>query len=103
MGGSQRGIAVFTIEAKAGKGERAVRVTTSQLDRISAPKALTFAVKSRIVDGDDGKTYVVTLTQYGHISVFQSNMQFQAEDSIFPDNPRYAALRALFELQETCG
>jgi len=27
----------------------------------------------------------------------QGGMQFEAEDAIFPGNPRYAAIRALFE------
>lgn len=96
MGGTRRGVAVFSIEARPGKGERATRVTQLAAGRPSAPKVLTFATKCRIVDGDDGRTYAACLTMYGHISIYQSNLQFN-EESIFPDDPRYAAVRALFD------
>lgn len=88
--GSRRVTAVFSIEATK-RGERAVRTTTG------APKKLTFAVKSRIVDGSDGRTYIANLTMYGFVSIMNGDMKFQAE-SVFPDNDRYAAIRALFDV-----
>jgi hypothetical protein len=98
MGGQSRGVATFQVEAKPGKGERATRTTRRDRDgRVGAAKALTFARKMRIVDGDDGRTYIIALTMYGHITVFQSNMQYN-EESIFEADPRYAAVRALFEV-----
>ena len=97
MGGSRRGVAVFSIEAKPGKGERAIRTTRQDgSSKATAPKTLTFSTRARIVDGNDGKTYVASLTTYGHVSVFQSNMQFEQE-SIFPGDLRYPAIRALFD------
>jgi hypothetical protein len=87
--GSQRVTARFSIEVDAKRGERAVRVTTG------APKKLTFARKMRIVDGDDGRTYIATLASYGHITIFQGDMKFNKE-SVFEREPRYAELRALF-------
>lgn len=100
MGGTRRGVAIFNVESKAGKGERAVRVTRRDGEtRVTSPKALTYARKVRIVDGDDGKTYVLNLTEFGFISVMQSNMQF-GQEQVFYDNPRYAEIRALFELVE---
>lgn len=87
--GSKRVTAQFHIETTP-RGQRAVRVTTG------APKKLTFARKMRIVDGDDGRTYIATLSSYGHITIFQGNMQYN-EESVFEDNPRYAELRALFD------
>ena len=95
--GKLRTRCVFTVEAKPGKGERAVRVTTDpKTGRESAPKALTYARRVRIVDGSDGKTYIAELTLYGFVSIMQSNMQFQQE-SINVDDLRYAAVHALFD------
>jgi hypothetical protein len=96
MGGSRRGTAIFSVEAKPGKGERGVRITRRDGEKPSTPKTLTFARKVRIVDGDDGKTYIAELSGYGHVSVMQSNMQFQAE-SVHEGDPRHASLLALFK------
>jgi hypothetical protein len=87
--GSQRVTAHFSIEADPKRGERAVRVTTG------APKKLTFAQKMRIVDGDDGRTYIAALSGYGHITIFQGDMKFNAE-VIFERDPRYLECLALF-------
>ena len=95
MGGSHRGVATFDVEVKPGKGERAIRVTRRDDGKQAVGKMLTFAVKTRIVDGDDGKTYLACLTSFGHVSIHQSNMQF-SQEAIFPADPRYAAVRALF-------
>jgi hypothetical protein len=91
--GSKRVTATFVIEQAPRKGERAVRTTTG------APKKLTYAVKSRIVDGDDGRTYIANLTMYGHVSIMQSNMQF-SEESIHQDDDRYVAVLALFAIKD---
>jgi hypothetical protein len=93
--GSLRTTATFRIEAN-NRGERATRTTINPKNgRVSAPKLLTYATKMRIVDGSDGRTYIAALTAFGHISVFQSNMQFQQE-AIFDRDPRYADILALF-------
>lgn len=87
--GRNRCTATFTVEQDPKRGERAVRVT------VGAPKKLTYASKVRIVDGDDGRTYIMELSQYGHISVMQGNMKFQHE-VVFPDNPRHREMWDLF-------
>ena len=87
--GKHRVTARFEIEAIAGRGERAVRVTTG------APKKRTYARKARIVDGDDGRTYIAELCSYGFVTIIQGNMQFQQE-VIHQDNPRFAEVSALF-------
>jgi hypothetical protein len=84
--GSQRVTAYFSIEADPKRGERAVRVTTG------APKKLTFARKMRIVDGDDGRTYIATLTEFGHITIFKGDMKFHHE-SFFERDAGFAELR----------
>lgn len=87
--GRNRCTATFTIETDAKRGERAVRTT------VGKPKKLTFAKKARIVDGDDGRTYILELGFYGNISVMQGTMQYQHE-VVYADNPRYPALLAMF-------
>ena len=88
MGRDKRATATFNIEQNK-QGERAVRTT------VGAPKKLTYAVKSRIVDGEDGRTYIANLTLYGHISIMQGDMKF-CKESIHPSDERYAEVRALF-------
>lgn len=92
--GSLRTTAFFDIE-RSPRGERAVRVTINpKTGGKSAPKSLTYGLRQRIVDGDDGKTYILSLSIYGNISVMQSNMQYQQE-SVYPEDARYAAMREL--------
>jgi hypothetical protein len=88
--GSQRVTATFSIETDPKRGQRAVRVTTG------APKKLTFARQMRIVDGDDGRTYIAALSGYGHITIKRGDMKFDHE-TVFERDPRYQALLALFE------
>ena len=94
--GALRTTATFTIEAKPGKGERGVRVTIDpKTGRATAPKTLTYARRARIVDGSDGRTYIVELSMYGVVSVMRADMKLQ-EETLFPGDPRFAAVRALF-------
>ena len=86
--GKHRVDARFTIEQN-GKGERGVRVTTG------AAKTLTYARKARIVDGDDGRTYIAELTMYGHVSIMRGDFKFQQE-AIHPEDARYPAVLDLF-------
>jgi len=82
--------ATFAIEIHPTRGERATRVTTG------AVKKLTYAYKARIVDGDDGRTYIIELTRPGgHISIMQGTMKFQ-QACVFADFPQYPELLALF-------
>ena len=89
-GSTNRITATFSIETDPKRGQRAVRVTTG------APKKLTFARQMRIVDGDDGRTYIAALTDYGHITIHRGDMKFHHE-TVFERDPRYPSLLALFE------
>lgn len=101
--GKHRVQATFKIETKAGKGERATRTTINpKTNRPNATKTLTYARKARIVDGDDGRTYLAMLTQHGHISIMRGDMTF-SEESIFPTDPRYQAIFALFNDEAPAG
>jgi hypothetical protein len=95
----------FSIEVDPKRGERAVRVTwvppagranwVPPAGRANAAKKLTFARKMRIVTGNDGRTYIAALTDYGHITIHRGDMKFHHE-SVFERDPRYAELKALF-------
>lgn len=91
--GSKRVTARFHIEQSPKRGERGVRITDG------APKKLTFAKLARIVDGDDGRTYIAEFTGYGHISIMRGDMKFQQE-SISESDPRYAMALELFAAAE---
>ena len=94
--GGKRATAYFQIDQHGNK-ERGTRFLTLNGKQF-ATKKLTFAHKARIVDGSDGRTYILELTQYGgHISVKRGDMKYD-EENIFPDNPRYAELKALFDI-----
>lgn len=96
--GTKRTTATFRIETKSGK-QRGTRFTIDpKTGRATATKTMTYALKARIVDGIDGKTYIVELTEYRHISVMQSNMKFQHE-VIHPDNNRYDEVLELFTVK----
>jgi hypothetical protein len=96
--GAKRTTATFRIEAKKGKGERATRFTIDpKTGWPSATKVITFSKLARIVDGDDGRTYIARLTEYGFISVFRGDMQIEQE-SVWPKDERYAAIAALFSV-----
>jgi len=88
--GNRRVTATFLVEV-SDRGERVSRTTTG------APKKLTYAKKARIVDGSDGRTYLLTLTVYGGITVYQSNMKFEQETVWAEAEPeRYNELLKLF-------
>jgi hypothetical protein len=87
--GGRRVTATFEIETVEGRGQRAVRTTTG------APKKLTYAKRMRIVDGDDGRTYIAC--EYGsYYSIMRGDMKCSEEGAVWPDDPRYAELQALF-------
>lgn len=91
--GSRRVTARFHIEATP-KGERAVRVTTGE------PVKLTYARRMRIVDGDDGRTYIARDHGVGMVSVFRGDMKYQhevAHDKPSPSHERYSELMELFK------
>ncbi len=89
--GKQRVTADFRIEFDARRGQRAVRTTTGK------PKALTYARKVRIVDGDDGRIYILQLAPYsGHISIMKGTFDFQHE-VIHENDSRHAELLKMFE------
>jgi hypothetical protein len=92
--GRQRCRAWFAVETGP-RGERASRRTENR-DRTgwNAPKLTTYALRTRIADGDDGRTYIVRDVG-SHINVLQGDMQHDAGNA-FPGDPQHAALLSLF-------
>jgi hypothetical protein len=97
--GGKRVTATFEIETVEGKGQRAVRTTTGK------PKKLTYARRMRIVDGDDGRTYIAR--EHGaapaaatrSYSIMRGDMKYCEEGGADPGSPRHAELKALFQME----
>lgn len=53
LGGNRRGVCVFHVEHNVKKGFRFTRTTTGK------PKLKTYGGRAAIVDGDDGRTYLI--------------------------------------------
>lgn len=93
--GSMRTTATFRIE-RTSRGERGTRFTIDpKTGKPSATKTLTYTRQARIVDGNDGRTYIAELSMYGFVSIMRGDMKFQHE-TVHQDDPRYTDVIALF-------
>lgn len=71
--GANRVTATFTVE-KNKRGERIARTTTGK------PKVTTYHDKMAIVDGEDGRTYLIAFSPaYGFRYILSSDMQHQVQ------------------------
>ena len=97
IGGNVRGIAKFEVEYVKNKGQRVARTTQNKtLTGWNAPRWTTYADKCVIVDGDDGKTYLLVLVQhYNMIKIDSANMQHNVGTVYSTDGARFDELRAL--------
>lgn len=93
--GSKRVTCTFKVEANK-RGERIARTTTGK------PKVTTYYDKIRIVDGDDGKTYMLAESKnYKMISVLSHNMQHSlASHCDFNKDGDYEGLKKLLDSSE---
>lgn len=72
--GGKRVNCVFNVESHPKRGERVSRITTGK------PKYTTYHDKCAIVDGDDGKTYILTLVGYmSMVAVYRSDFMMANE------------------------
>ena len=98
--GRHRTECVFAVESHPKRGERVSRVTRDKHGRPCSPKYTTYAEKWAIVDGEDGRTYLLAGGTYG-VTVKSSDMQHDAvlpDGSYFAgDHPRFPELRALID------
>lgn len=95
IGSNHRGYCRFEVETKKGK-QRVSRVTADKNGRLCKPKCTTYYEKTIIVDGSDGRTYVLGLTFYGFISVEESNLRYTTP--LHPEEgQRFVEAKALFD------
>jgi len=91
IGCGKRGTAIFKIEQNR-KGQRCTRETEKRNGLWGKPKLGTYNDVTRIVDGDDGKTYIMSHHRgYRQISVMQGNMKF-SQESFHNADERYQEL-----------
>lgn len=102
--GQYRTTAMFYVETDPKRGQRACRRTVDpKTGRLGKPACLTYHKTVRIVDGDDGKTYILQdAAPYGHLSVMQGNMKYQ-EESIPDTDPRFPQYMALLAQEEVAA
>lgn len=97
LGGNKRGLCLFGIEHNIRRGWRIVRTTES-----NKPKLCTFGGRAAIVDGDNGRTYI--LQHSGHndsfITIWRSDLLH--EGTCFPGDARYAELAAFIAQASPC-
>lgn len=97
--GNKRVRCTFQVE-QGSKGQRVRRVTDKPgcPGVECSPKLTTFADKVLLVDGDDGRIYIMQLSnQYGMISVTCSDMKYSHETIPRGDDSRYAQYLAMFK------
>lgn len=94
---SLKGKAEFTIE-KNKKGERVCRITEDKWGKPCKPKYGTYGKRVRIATGSDGKTYIVSITEYNQLHVMQGNLKY-SEEYITEDDERY---KDLFDRMFNC-
>lgn len=103
--GSKRVNCVFDMEFKLGKGWRFTRTTTGK------PKTTTYGREGCVVDGEDGKTYLIQRAgQFNFINIFRSDFMaahfgVNGDNCVFPDNnpELYAELDSLIEAANSTG
>lgn len=99
LGGSKRGRCNFIGDKHPKRGVRIGRQTTGKI------KFTTYHPKMAIVDGSNGRTYILATTAYGFITIIRSNFMSPPQDEIegghgvFPDKDSalYAELLALID------
>lgn len=86
-GRNRRVTATFTVENGGNRGFRVARVTTGK------PKKTTYHLRIKIVDGDDGKIYVLGLTEYGQIVLIPGTLK--TTEYFHSDGPEYETYKAI--------
>jgi len=79
----------FYVEHDAKRGYRVCRQTTDRDGKWCKPKTMTYSGLCAIVDGSDGKTYILQIAaMYGFVSVWRHDFM-TACDAIFEADPRH--------------
>ena len=96
LGGSKRGTCTFKVEKHPKRGYRVGRTTTGKT------KYDTYSPRVAIVDGSNGRTYILSDTVHGFVSIAKSDFMSPSQDELGFDHAvferdaeRYAELKAL--------
>lgn len=101
LGGNKRGSCVFHVENGGKKGFRVGRTTTGKT------KFHTYHRQCAIVDGDNGKTYILQLAlNFDFVTISRSDFKnAEAKEvgkaSVFPGDEQYQELRDLLTQANT--
>ena len=80
----------FWIESDPKRGERVYRQTEDKNGRPCKPKQKTYCTRACIVDGDDGRTYLLEQSgNFGFITIASHDMKYDVETVHEGDNPSY--------------
>jgi len=91
----------FQVETLIIAGDHKERVSKTTINpktgKPNKPKKTTFAVQARIVDGSDGKTYIIEQSNWGP-TIYVKKWDFYDHESISleGDAERYAQVHELF-------
>lgn len=97
IGGKNRGQCKFAIEDVNGK-YRVIKQTTNKAGAWCKPKKTTFGGKAVIVDGDDGRTYVLQGSRmWQHIVIWRSDFMQEASVHESSDPTQYEHLMVLID------
>ena len=90
--------AKFVVETHPKRGQRVLRYTENKTRTgWNKPKTTTYAPMTRIVDGDDDRTYIISASRYGDmVCVMPGTMKTSDAVHESSDPEQYAALMALF-------
>lgn len=95
IGGNNRGLCRFAVEDNGKKGKRVSRTTADKNGRLCKPKYTTYSDHQAIVDGDDGKTYILSLGVYGFVSIHRHDFMSAERSGCFDSDPDFAEVVAL--------
>ena len=91
LGGSKRGRCVWSFEFTAKRGYRCARQTTGKA------KYTTYGGKGAIVDGEDGRTYILQRTPYGFDTIHRWDFMSAERSGCFESDPDFAELNAMID------
>lgn len=97
--GSLRCRAKFWVERHPRRGMRVCRQTENKDRGWNKPKATSYAPSSVIVDGSDGRTYILSRSGYRWLHLMNGDMKY-SHGMIPEDDPRFEATAALLAIVE---
>lgn len=84
----------FEFEHNPKRGYRIKRTTTDKHGRWCKPKVCAYSGPGAIVDGSDGRTYIIQQSQYGFVQVWSSDLMNADERTYIKDKEAFKDLIA---------